>query len=114
MATKTKTKMRKVLPKMDFWIANGSLHKQKVRCGKPNCRCAKGQYHTAYYFFARVQGKLRKSYIPKYLVEEFLQKLEECTRWKRELREITRESKRLLKEYRASLRENKSLASNHK
>jgi hypothetical protein len=111
---KRKTKTRKVLPKMDVLIANGSLHVQKVRCGKSNCRCAKGSPHTAYYFFSRIQGKQYKSHIPKYLVEEFSRKLEECTRWKKEFSEVVRKSNQLLKEYRASLRENKSTAGDHK
>lgn len=28
----------------------GSLQLQRVRCGKPNCKCARGEPHAAYYF----------------------------------------------------------------
>jgi hypothetical protein len=28
----------------------GSLQAQRVRCGKPNCRCARGQLHEGYYY----------------------------------------------------------------
>jgi hypothetical protein len=28
-------------------LTPGSLYLQKRRCGKPNCRCARGQFHTA-------------------------------------------------------------------
>jgi len=43
---------------------NGSLQQQWVRCGKPNCRCARGQLHGPYaYFFMPVSGGLVKSYV---------------------------------------------------
>jgi hypothetical protein len=36
---------------------------QLVRCGKPGCRCARGQGHVAYYRFWREGGRLRKCYV---------------------------------------------------
>lgn len=29
---------------------SGSLQVQRVRCGKANCRCARGQLHEGYYY----------------------------------------------------------------
>jgi hypothetical protein len=29
----------------------GSLQRQRVRCGKLNCRCARGKLHEGYYYF---------------------------------------------------------------
>ena len=49
------------LPKM----TKGTVHIQRVRCGKPRCRCRRGESHVAYYLFWRVAGKLRKRYIPR-------------------------------------------------
>jgi hypothetical protein len=37
---------------------------QWVRCGKPNCRCARGRRHLAYYRFWREGGRLCKRYVP--------------------------------------------------
>ena len=42
----------------------GSIHLQRVRCGKPGCRCARGERHAASYLFWREGGRLRKRYVP--------------------------------------------------
>ena len=49
---------RATLPK------KGSIHRQWVRCGKPQCRCGRGERHAAQYLFWREGGRLRKRYIP--------------------------------------------------
>lgn len=55
-----KTKSENLLPK----ILPGTVHTQMVRCGKPNCKCARGELHGAYYYhFVRVGGKLKKRYL---------------------------------------------------
>jgi hypothetical protein len=41
----------------------GVVCAQRVRCGKPGCRCARGQGHLAYYRFWREGGRLRKQYV---------------------------------------------------
>ena len=52
--------MPKTLPKM----LPGTVHAQWFRCGKPACRCARGELHGPYYFrFWRESGKLRKVYV---------------------------------------------------
>lgn len=53
--------MRKALPKIE--ALPGSLHVQRVKCGKSNCRCARGEGHAAYYRFWREDGRLRKAYV---------------------------------------------------
>ena len=41
-----------VLPKiLEMATHTGSLHAQRVRCGKANCKCARGQLHEGYYYF---------------------------------------------------------------
>lgn len=65
------TKTRKALPKKASEIQNGGLYLQRVRCGKANCKCARGKLHTAYYFFTRCNGKLVKFYVRKAEVEAF-------------------------------------------
>lgn len=59
-----------MLPKMVDKLTNGGVYLQKVRCGKANCRCSGGDLHEAYYFFRRVDGKMRKSYVPRDDVDE--------------------------------------------
>ena len=52
---KTPDSLPKTLP--------GVVCAQRVRCGKPGCRCARGQGHLAYYRFWREGGRLRKRYV---------------------------------------------------
>lgn len=60
-----------MLPKTAIEISNGGVYAQSVRCGKSNCRCAKGGLHQGlYYYFTRVNGKLKKVYVPKRFVKE--------------------------------------------
>jgi hypothetical protein len=65
-----KTESSKSLPKTAAEISNGGLYQQAVRCGKTNCRCASGDLHKGYYYFiGRVNGRQRKTYVPKQEVE---------------------------------------------
>lgn len=42
----------------------GSLQAQRVKCGKPNCRCARGELHEGYhYFFLSSPAGLSKFYV---------------------------------------------------
>ena len=46
----------------------GCYRLEKVRCGKPNCRCAAGQLHGPYwYLYQRRGGKLASKYVGKRL-----------------------------------------------
>jgi hypothetical protein len=58
-----------LLPKMG--TLPGTIHEQKVRCGKPNCKCTRGEPHRAYYRFRRgPEGRLRKAYVRLSELEE--------------------------------------------
>ena len=42
----------------------GAVCRQWVRCGRPNCRCARGEPHGPYhYLFWREGGRLHKRYV---------------------------------------------------
>ena len=42
----------------------GTVHRQYVRCGRPECRCADGELHGPYYYrFFWGDGKMRKRYV---------------------------------------------------
>jgi len=48
----------------------GSLVEQTRRCGKPGCRCADGEPHGPYVYFApKAAGRGRLRYVPAALVE---------------------------------------------
>jgi hypothetical protein len=55
----SKTETVEPLPK----TLPGVVCVQRVRCGKPGCRCARGPGHIAYYRFWREGGRLRKCYV---------------------------------------------------
>jgi hypothetical protein len=51
-------------------VLAGSLVEQTRRCGKPGCRCADGEPHGPYAYFApRTQGRGRLRYVPAPLTE---------------------------------------------
>jgi hypothetical protein len=55
-----RTNPEKTLPKM----LAGSVCAQWVRCGRPNCHCARGRLHGPYHYrFFRHRGRLRKRYV---------------------------------------------------
>jgi hypothetical protein len=50
-------------------VLSGSLVEQTRRCGKPDCRCAAGEPHGPYAYFApRPSGRGRLRYVPAELV----------------------------------------------
>ncbi len=54
-----------MLPKiLSIAARKGSLQTQRVRCGKVNCKCARGELHDGYsYFFWRLGGRQFKWYV---------------------------------------------------
>lgn len=70
--------MRGALPKIE--ALPGSVHVQRVRCGKANCRCARGRPHAAHYRFWREGGRLRKVYVSR---ADLGRVRAGCERWRR-------------------------------
>ena len=100
-----KTKTVKMLPKTTSEIQNGGVYLQRVRCGKQNCKCARGETHSAYYFFTRRCGKLVKIYIRKADVEAFSELVNFASVERTQRRQSARSSRALLKRLRESVRE---------
>ena len=66
----------------------GSFVERKRRCGRPNCRCARGQLHGPYaYHFARRGGRLCKRYVRPAEVDGVRAACEARQRQRRELAE---------------------------
>ena len=57
------------MPHMEESI-RGSLVIMNRFCGKPNCRCRKGQKHKSIYLSQSQRGKTRMIYIPQAAVEK--------------------------------------------
>ncbi len=100
-----KTKTAKVLPKTAGEITNGGIYIQRVRCGKSNCKCARGATHTAFYFFARRNGKLIKFYVRKADVAAFSELVNLASVERAQRRQSSQSSGALLKRLRESIRE---------
>jgi hypothetical protein len=52
-------------------LLDGAVCAQYKRCGKPNCRCARGELHGPYFYRFRWRGgRVVKEYVPLSRVEE--------------------------------------------
>lgn len=109
-----KTKTAKVLPKTGDEIQNGGVYVQRVRCGKSNCKCARGETHSAYYFFTRRNGKLIKTYVRKADVEAFTEIANQASFNRMQKRQSVIETNKLLRQLRESIRDYETMTKLHK
>ena len=49
----------------DSPVLAGSVYEIKRKCGKPNCRCARGELHRRMVLSTKVEGKTKLHSIPK-------------------------------------------------
>lgn len=101
----SKTKTAKMLPKTVYEIENGGIYAQSVRCGKLNCKCAKGKLHLAYYFFTRLNRKLVKFYIRKSQVDSFTQLVNEAAELRQEAKFVSKSTAQLMKTFSQLIKE---------
>jgi hypothetical protein len=87
------TKNEKTTTKID--PLRGALEPRYVRCGRPNCKCVKGQLHGPYYL-RRWQhyGKRYSKYVKKGEVSATFDACLEYKRNKQETRELIRDINR--------------------
>lgn len=75
----------------------GSLAEVGVKCGNPNCRCAKGERHTAYVLTGKTEGRTRTLHVPRGMVEEVGAWVEEHRRLKSLVRDISALSEQIVR-----------------
>ena len=46
-------------------LIRGTLSERNVTCGKPTCKCARGEKHSYLYIVVSEGGKLRQKCVPK-------------------------------------------------
>ena len=46
-------------------LLRGSLQERHRTCGKPNCRCTRGELHVNLYLVFSEGGKLRQLFVPR-------------------------------------------------
>ncbi len=69
----------------------GSLVEQYVTCGKPRCRCARGQKHgPLYYLYWKEQGRSRSLYVPREKVSELRRQIQNYRRFQTVLAALLR------------------------
>lgn len=95
-----------MLPKTVEQISNGSIHIQRVRCGKANCKCKLGNFHLAFYFFSRINGKFHKFYIRKSELKHFALLVETATMQRKRNRILRNNSSEMFRQFSLTLREN--------
>jgi hypothetical protein len=46
-------------------VLRGNLSQRRRACGKPTCKCARGELHQSLYLVFSEGGKLRQLFVPK-------------------------------------------------
>lgn len=57
-------------------LLRGTLTIRRITCGKPSCRCAKGERHLCLYLTCSRDGRVEQLFIPKNLEEHVRQWVE--------------------------------------
>jgi hypothetical protein len=69
----------------------GSLVEQYVTCGKPRCRCARGQKHAPlYYLHWKEQSRSRSLYVPREKARELRRQIQNYRRFQTALAALLR------------------------
>jgi uncharacterized protein DUF6788 len=50
---------------LNRWFLRGSLSERLGKCGKPNCRCTRGELHKSLYLVQSQDGKPRQICVPQ-------------------------------------------------
>jgi hypothetical protein len=89
-------------------VVKGSAYELKTKCGKPGCRCAKGQLHSRMVVSASEKGKTRLRAIPHgFLVEVQIKvrRYQELRRARARLVEVHKEMLKVMDRIEAMRRE---------
>jgi len=89
-------------------VIKGSVYELKTRCGKPGCRCAKGQLHHRMVLSASEKGRTRLRVIPSgFLVEvqDKVRRYQQLRRARVRLIEVHKKTLQLIDEMEAMRRE---------
>jgi hypothetical protein len=50
-------------------LLHGNLIERETVCGRPTCRCTKGERHQVLHLYRRLKGRRLQLYVPRYLEE---------------------------------------------
>lgn len=83
----------------------GAVIAQMVRCGKPSCKCARGELHGPYFYrFRRTGRRLRKTYVRKSEVAVIKGACDNYRNEQREIRQMILDNKQQWREVKAMLK----------
>lgn len=80
-------------------VLDGSLAQIAVRCGNPNCRCARGQKHRSHILKRDVRGKTQSLYVPLDMLEDVRRWVKEYRRVRALLRDISELNREIIRSY---------------
>jgi hypothetical protein len=66
----------------------GSLYQMRRKCGKPGCKCARGQLHASWYLSRTQQGRTKLRYIGKVVPDRLGKRVRRYQRHQKVLAEI--------------------------
>ena len=78
-------------------VIKGSVYELKTKCGKPGCKCAKGQLHSPMVLSASEKGKTRLRAIPHGFLVEVHTKVRRYQELRRIRARLVEEHKKILK-----------------
>ncbi len=77
-------------------LLNGHIQKRRVKCGKPNCKCARGESHTAFYHVWHIDGRRCQRYVRRSQVENLRNKCRQYKELQTKLRAGRAEYKQMI------------------
>jgi len=80
-------------------VLQGSIATVGVKCGNPDCKCARGEKHTSNILTKKVNGKTKSVYVPADMLEEAKQWTQEYKKVKELMKEISDCNEQILKKY---------------
>lgn len=97
---KTLTTRREALLKQLSEVGSfiqGSFCHKRIKCGKPSCRCARGEPHDACVLTNKIRGKTVTTHVPRELCDEVRAWTREYKRLKRLMNEISQLNDRIIR-----------------
>lgn len=80
-------------------VVAASLCERKVRCGNPNCKCARGEKHSSWCLTFKHKERTRTVHVPRAMFQEVVQWAKEYRRAKHLLRQISYQSVQIIQHH---------------
>ena len=83
---------------LNRWFLRGSLSERLGKCGKPNCRCTRGELHKSLYLVQSQGGRLRQICVPLAWQERVRQAVSDYRKMQELIEEVSELEWKRLKE----------------